>query len=110
MLRGWARSALGDPSEGISWIEDGIGDYWATGSAPPPYLLALKAEALYLANRTPEALDALREAQALAERSEERWWSDELHRLRGVFLAAMGADETQIEASLCEAIKTAKEQ
>jgi hypothetical protein len=34
----------------------------------------------------------------------------ELHRLRGVFLAAMGADETQIEASFCEAIETAKKQ
>jgi hypothetical protein len=27
-----------------------------------------------------------------------------------VFLAALGADETQIEASFCEAIRTAKEQ
>ena len=50
------------------------------------------------------------EAEALVERFEERWWSAELHRLRGVFLAAMGADETQIEASFCAAISTAKEQ
>ena len=34
----------------------------------------------------------------------------ELHRLRAVFLAAIGADGTQIEASLREAICTAKEQ
>jgi predicted ATPase len=47
---------------------------------------------------------------ALAESSEERWWCAELHRLRGVFLAAMGADETEIEASFCEAISTAKKQ
>jgi hypothetical protein len=32
-----------------------------------------------------------------------------LHRLPGVFLAAMGADETQIEASFQEAIRIAKE-
>ena len=32
ILRGWARSASGDTTEGISWIEDGIGDYRATGS------------------------------------------------------------------------------
>jgi hypothetical protein len=37
-------------------------------------------------------------------------FSAELHRLRGVFLAAMGADEAQIEASFCEAIRIAKEQ
>jgi len=73
-------------------------------------LLALKAEALHLADRSFEALEAIREAQALAERSEERWWCAELHRLRGVFLAALGADETQIEASFQEAIRIAKEQ
>ncbi len=46
----------------------------------------------------------------MVERSEERWWCAELHRLRGVFLTAMGADETQIEASFCAAIRIAKEQ
>ena len=46
----------------------------------------------------------------MAEKQEERWWCAELYRLRGVFLAAIGADETQIEASLREAIKTATEQ
>ena len=33
-----------------------------------------------------------------------------MHRLRGVFLATLGADESQIEASLCAAIRTAKKQ
>jgi hypothetical protein len=75
-----------------------------------PFLLALKAEALHLADRTSEALEAIREAEALAERSEERWWSAELHRLRGVFLATLDAEETQIEASFCEAIRIAREQ
>ena len=50
------------------------------------------------------------EAEALVERFEERWWSAELHRLRGVFLTAMGADETKIETSFCAAISTAKQQ
>ena len=75
-----------------------------------PCLAALKAEALHLAERTPEALGAIKEAEAHAERFEERWWSAELHRLRAVFLAALGADETQIESSFCEAIRIAREQ
>jgi glycogen debranching enzyme len=75
-----------------------------------PFLLALKAEALHLADRTVEALEAIREADALVERFENRYWSAELQRFRGVFLAAMGADETQIKASFREAIRTAKEQ
>ena len=75
-----------------------------------PYWLALKAEALHLGNRTTEALEVIREAETLGQRLEERWWHAELYRLRGVFLATLGADETQIEASFCEAIKIARDQ
>jgi serine/threonine protein kinase len=111
ILRGWARSVSGSMAEGIAWIEDGIRDYRATGAMlRMPYFLALKAEALYFAGRVSEALEAITEAQGAVERSEERWWSSELHRLRGVFLAAMGADQAQIDASFCAAISTAKEQ
>jgi predicted ATPase len=111
VLRGWVRSASGDATHGISWIEEGIGDYRAVGSILNlPFFLTLKAEALHLADRTSEALEAIREAQALAERSEERWWSAELYGLRALFLAALCADEAQIEASFCAAIKIAREQ
>jgi predicted ATPase len=111
VLRGWARSASGGLAEGIAWIEDGIRDYRVTGSMLfVPYWLALKAEALHRADRTSEALEIINEAEALVERFEGWWWSAEMQRLRGVFLAAIGADETQIEASFCEAIRIAKEQ
>ncbi len=111
ILRGWARSVLGKTSEGISCIEDGIRDYRATGAIlGMPYNLALKAEALHLANRTPEALEAIKEAAARIEKYELRNMRSRLHELRAVFLAAMGADEAQIEASLGEAIRIAKEQ
>jgi hypothetical protein len=75
-----------------------------------PFLIALKAEALHLADRTVEALEAIQEATALVERFENRYWSAELHRLRGVFLTALGADEMQIEASFSAATRIAKEQ
>ena len=111
ILRGWAQTASSDTAEGISWIEDGIEEWRATGSILiVPYYLALEAEALHLADRTSEALEAIKEAEALVEKSEERWWSAELHRLCGVFLTAIGAEETQIEASFREAISTAKQQ
>jgi predicted ATPase len=109
-LRGWARSASGNTAEGIPRIDQGMRDYRATDAVLlPPYMLALKAEALYLAHRTSEALEAIKEAEAWMARTEERWWCAELHRLRGVFLAAMGPEDAQIEASFCEAIRTAKE-
>jgi tetratricopeptide (TPR) repeat protein len=112
ILRGWARSASGHTVEGISGIENGIENYQAHGPAivTVPLWLALKAEALHLAGRTSEALEVIREAEALGERSEERWWHAELYRLRGVFLSAVGADGNQIEASFCAAIKIARGQ
>jgi hypothetical protein len=62
------------------------------------------------ADHPSEALEAIREADALLEKTGERHWSAEHHRLRGVFLAALGANETEIEASFCAAIRTAKQQ
>ena len=46
----------------------------------------------------------------MAQRTEERDCFAELHRLGAVFLAALGAEASQIEASFCEAIRIAKEQ
>jgi len=106
---GWARCASGNIAEGIPSIERGIRDLRATGGVLP-YQLRLNAEALYLAGRTPEALEAINQAENVVERSEERQWCAELHRLRGIFLAALGAKETQIEASFNEAIRIANEQ
>jgi predicted ATPase len=111
ILRGWARSASGDTDEGILWIQDGIEETRAAGAMVVlPYFLAGKAEALHLADRTSEALETISEAEAVVERSGERWWCAELHRLRALFLAVLGAEETQIEASFCAAINTAKGQ
>ena len=111
ILRGWARSASGSSAEGIPLIEQGIRDLRATGAVlGVPFWLELKAEALYFLDRTSEALEAVKEAEGLAERFENRIFYAPLHWLRGVLLAAMGADEIQIEASFRDAIKIAKEQ
>jgi tetratricopeptide (TPR) repeat protein len=111
IYRGWVRSASGDTAEGVPRIEQGIRDLRATGAVLGlPHSLTLKAEALYLADRTSEALEAINEAEALAERIEVRGMYSRLHRLRGVFLATVGAEETEIEASFCEAIRIARGQ
>jgi predicted ATPase len=111
VLRGWARSVSGDVAEGMASIEDGINEYRAAGAILAlPFFHTLKAEALHLVGRTYEALAALEEGEAVVERSEARVWCAELHRLRGLFLAAVGADEAQIEASFREAISTANRQ
>jgi adenylate cyclase len=111
VLRGWARSASGSIAEGLLSIEDGIAEYRAAGAIIAlPFFQTLKAEALHLAGRTSEALAALEEGATVVERSEARVWCAQLYRLRGVFLAAVCADEAQIEASFREAISTANGQ
>jgi tetratricopeptide (TPR) repeat protein len=108
-LLGWVRSTAGRTAEGLSWIQDGIEEIRVIGALFTMLpLLALKAEALYLADRTFEALETIKEA--LLEASEARWWSAELHRLRGIFLAAIGADATDTEGAFREAIRIATEQ
>jgi serine/threonine protein kinase len=109
--RGWVRSASGDSAEGISWIEQGIRDLRAIATVLVlPASLARKAEALHLANRTSEALEVINEAQTLAQSFEQGLYCSQLHRLRGVFLTALGAAEEDVEASFCAAIGIAREQ
>jgi predicted ATPase len=111
IFRGWARGVAGDTAQGILWIEAGIEGWRAPGTRLIlPFSIGLKAETLHLADRTSEALKAIKEAETMAERSEERWFCAELHRLHGVFLAALGAEASQIDASFCAAIRIAKEQ
>jgi tetratricopeptide (TPR) repeat protein len=111
ILRGWAQSALGDTMQGVLLIEHGVEAWRGNGVVFDLSLwLALKAEALHLAGLDFKALETLTEAEGVIQRSEERYWSAELHRLRGVFLAAIGSDKNQIESSFRAAIKTAQEQ
>jgi predicted ATPase len=111
ILRGWAQSALGATTRGVLSVELGIGAWRANGAIIDlSFWLALKAESLHLVGLTLKALETLKEAEQLIKRSEERYWCAELHRLRAVFLSAIGSDQTQIEASFHAAIKTAQEQ
>jgi serine/threonine protein kinase/tetratricopeptide (TPR) repeat protein len=110
VFRGWAHSTSGSTEEGLAWLEDGLRGYCAAGSMlNMPYALALKAECFHLADRTPEALATIKEAEELAESSGESWWGAELQRLRGVFLTAIGGDIVQIEDSFQTAIRVARE-
>ena len=59
----------------IPWIEQEIRDSRATGAVRSlPLFLALKAEALHLANRTSEALETRNEAEAVAKRLQQRFY------------------------------------
>jgi predicted ATPase len=111
ILRGWARCTSGDTAGGLVCIEEGLRDYRATGPMLyMPYVLALKAEALHLADRAEDGLSSIDEAESMIQRSGERWWGAELYRLRGVLLASTGADGAQIESAFHASIRLAKQQ
>ncbi|MBV9492456.1 MAG: protein kinase [Verrucomicrobia bacterium] len=111
ILRGWAHSVSGRTAEGLARIEQGIKDYQSVGAVlGVPSFLGLKAEALHLADRSSEALEAIKKAEALVERFEQRYFHAELHRLRGMCLAALGGEDAQTEAAFRDAIQTARQQ
>ena len=111
VLLGWARSAGGNTSQGISWIQDGMERLRTSGSLLGMLsMFALKAEALHLGGRTSEALQTLDEADALVEASGGSWWCAELSRLRAIFLIELGAEEARIEEGFAKALKIASQQ
>src|SRR6516164_2182323 len=75
-FRGWATIPLGGSiSDAIDTMRDGLATKRATGAEiKVPYYLGLLAEAHTRVNRTTEALNLMREALELAERTDERWY------------------------------------
>ena len=72
------------------------------GKGPPlyrPFYFASLAEMCVRSNRYKEALSALDVGLALIEKTGERWWESELHRLKGEVLLAQGGGEK--DAATC---------
>ena len=68
------------------------------------------AEAYLVAGQTGDGLEELLKAFAQAERSGERYWDAELHRLRGELLLLPGGSEIEAEESFHEALELARNQ
>ena len=93
--QGWALARNGD-EKGIGRLREGLAATQATGAAlNNTYTLALLAESYLRYGRIDEGLDAVAEAQRLAETQGERFWTAELSRLKGELL--LGRDSPPIE-------------
>jgi predicted ATPase len=76
-----------------------------------PFYLGLLADICTQAGDPTEALDLLTEALAIVDRTQERWFEAELHRLRAeALLAILPCESAEAEASLSHALAVAREQ
>ena len=84
VLRGWALVEQGQSEEGITQIRQGLATHQAIGAGIfQSYFLALLAEAYGKAGQTEEGLSALAEALVVIDKTGERFYEAELHRLKG---------------------------
>jgi predicted ATPase len=74
-------------------------------------MLALLAEAYQRGGQIPAGLDVMAEALAGVERTDERWYEAELHRLQGELLLHLDTpDVPQAEACFHQALTLARRQ
>jgi predicted ATPase len=99
ILQGWALAQQGQGEAGIAQQQQGLIAYSATGSElARPYFFALLAESYGKSGKPSEGLRVLSEALEVVEKTQERWWEAELHRLRGELLLAVSATHARAAA------------
>jgi predicted ATPase len=101
VLRALLPSKTGSVAEGIARARQSISALAARGTIhSQAYHLGLLAQACERAGQRQEALDTPGRALEMADRTGERWFEAELHRLRGEWLIAHRSGE-QAEAEAC---------
>jgi predicted ATPase len=112
VLRSWARATYGHDPRGLDELVRGLEAYRATGAQfLRPHQLALLAEAWQRQGREDDGLTALTDALALVDKTDERWWEAELHRLKGESLwRQAAADAVQVERCFQKAVEVARHQ
>jgi DNA-binding SARP family transcriptional activator/predicted ATPase len=108
--RGEALAMMGQLEQGIAQMREGVAeDEVRTVRVYLSGTLGHLAQALGKAGRPQEGLTTLAEALAIVEKTGERYWEAELHRLRGELLLGQ-SDARGAEASLHKAIEVARRQ
>ncbi|MGO8918596.1 MAG: AAA family ATPase [Stellaceae bacterium] len=93
IIRGFALTARGDTAEGLRLAREAAADRAKTGSiGGQTYFLGLLAQICERTDQPDEAWDLLRAALDMVERTGERFFEPELHRMRGEWLIAHRRD------------------
>ena len=83
-MRGWACAAQGNTDEGLAQMLPMLSAWRSAGMTfVCTYMLAVLAEVYGIMEQPAQGLQALAEAFELLERTDERFYEAELHRLRG---------------------------
>jgi class 3 adenylate cyclase/predicted ATPase len=112
IMKGWALADEGQIDAGGTQLRHGLVAWQETGAALiMPYYLSLLASVLAREGRGSAALEALDKALRLAEKTGERWFEAELHRLKGeAFLHGDATNRAEPEACFHRAIEIAQQQ
>ena len=94
--RGWILAERGQGGEGIAHMRQSF-DAWRTAGADvwQPHMLALLAEVQGKVGRAEEGLHTLAEALTLVNKTGERFYEAEMHRLQGELLLQQAIPEAQ---------------
>jgi len=112
IIRGWALAMEGQGEEGIAQMHQGVDAFRATGAELwCPNFLAMLAEAYGKEGQAEKGLDLLETALDIIDRTEERYYEAELHRLKGELLLQQSVpDALQVETCFQQALTIAKDQ
>jgi predicted ATPase len=100
---------MGQPSEGISLIQQALSRFPSGANLGAPFHLAALAELYGKAEQPGEGLKWLAKASELVEVTAERWAEAEIYRLRGTLLLATN-ERNAAEESLNRALALARRQ
>ncbi len=109
-FQGWILVHQVQPEKGIAQILQSFEMFQMTGTGVfQPYWLSMLADAHGKAGQIEEGLVSLDKALARIEKTGERFYEAEIHRLKGELLLAQGADEAKVDECYKQAIEVARQ-
>jgi predicted ATPase/predicted Ser/Thr protein kinase len=110
-FQGYTQIAEGQVEDGIAQIEQGLAAWKAMGvEKHRTHCLAWLAEAYIKSGQTKEGLAAIAEAFEALEKTGERYYEPELHRIKGELLHQQGIDEVEVKVCFRQAMDIARAQ
>jgi predicted ATPase len=110
VMEGWVEAATNPVHATIQSLRDRVADHRALGTNLfMPSFLALVGDVALRARQTDACGAVLDEAETFLERTGERWWETEIHRLQGELLLARNGDYAGTESRFQKALAFARE-